>query len=601
MNRYILGLSLFLAFGSVNAQTPNNEEVITLNITGQEQSGNANANALSAFDQDMISVLHLGITMPQAGDYKAVILETDGRLPTQMTFNKISDKMVSGNDNVEAESSILALTLDGVLLSDDNLVLDVYMAMLPVDLTSHTLMVRVYDAQGNVYPVTQELGKRDFKVGKTTEFTLTAENAECSGLPLLFVNTADRKTIDSKEVWLEGTSCAIVYQDGSILDAPGKIKGRGNNTWSKPKKPFNVKFTEKQKPFGFPGNKSWALLADFYDRSLLRTAFMSAASRAADLDWTINYQHVNLYLNGNYNGVYVFTDKVEASSNRIEVEDDGFIIEDDNYYKQENLYFKSLLNNNFTFKYPDDEEDIKKGDANFVFIKDFIDQAEAAMLLLENDSSSTEYLNFIDITSFAKFHVASASVLLFDPNRFYVLPSRQSKLKMMPLWDAEWSLGLRPRGWGETTWSLVEDTYWDYAFYFRYLMRSPAFKLAVKQEWANFKSNVEQVKNEMESVRQSISKAQAVNFKMWPTNRNYYNITFDTWEEEVAYVMKFFDDRVAWLDDYYNSWIIEDITGILSVDRLQRKDDCWYNLQGQRLDNPGKGLYIRNGKKVIVR
>ena len=29
--------------------------------------------------------------------------------------------------------------------------------------------------------------------------------------------------------------------------------------------------------------------------------------------------------------------------------------------------------------------------------------------------------------------------------------------------------------------------------------------------------------------------------------------------------------------------------------------DVYYNLQGQRVDNPGKGVYIRNGKKVIIK
>ena len=28
--------------------------------------------------------------------------------------------------------------------------------------------------------------------------------------------------------------------------------------------------------------------------------------------------------------------------------------------------------------------------------------------------------------------------------------------------------------------------------------------------------------------------------------------------------------------------------------------DVYYNLQGQRVDNPGKGLYIKNGKKVLI-
>jgi hypothetical protein len=31
------------------------------------------------------------------------------------------------------------------------------------------------------------------------------------------------------------------------------------------------------------------------------------------------------------------------------------------------------------------------------------------------------------------------------------------------------------------------------------------------------------------------------------------------------------------------------------------RSDGWFTLQGQRVAKPGKGLYIRNGKKVIVR
>jgi hypothetical protein len=35
--------------------------------------------------------------------------------------------------------------------------------------------------------------------------------------------------------------------------------------------------------------------------------------------------------------------------------------------------------------------------------------------------------------------------------------------------------------------------------------------------------------------------------------------------------------------------------------KLKVADDAFYNLQGQRVVNPGKGLYIKNGKKVVIR
>ena len=45
---------------------------------------------------------------------------------------------------------------------------------------------------------------------------------------------------------------------------------------------------------------------------------------------------------------------------------------------------------------------------------------------------------------------------------------------------------------------------------------------------------------------------------------------------------------------------LDNITGI--NDAIQRFEvDAFYNLQGQRVDNPGKGVYIKNGRKVIIR
>lgn len=42
-------------------------------------------------------------------------------------------------------------------------------------------------------------------------------------------------------------------------------------------------------------------------------------------------------------------------------------------------------------------------------------------------------------------------------------------------------------------------------------------------------------------------------------------------------------------------------TGIDGVKRESITDDRYYNLSGQRVENPTKGLYIKNGKKVVVK
>ena len=42
-------------------------------------------------------------------------------------------------------------------------------------------------------------------------------------------------------------------------------------------------------------------------------------------------------------------------------------------------------------------------------------------------------------------------------------------------------------------------------------------------------------------------------------------------------------------------------TGIVEVNRESAASDTWYDLQGRPVTQPGKGVYIRNGKKIIVK
>ena len=45
----------------------------------------------------------------------------------------------------------------------------------------------------------------------------------------------------------------------------------------------------------------------------------------------------------------------------------------------------------------------------------------------------------------------------------------------------------------------------------------------------------------------------------------------------------------------------DDTTGIKAIGTSEQEQDVWYNLQGQRVENPGKGLFIHNGRKVVIK
>jgi hypothetical protein len=58
--------------------------------------------------------------------------------------------------------------------------------------------------------------------------------------------------------------------------------------------------------------------------------------------------------------------------------------------------------------------------------------------------------------------------------------------------------------------------------------------------------------------------------------------------------------RVIWLDEA-EATAIFDVKDIKVKDALQQNDGAIYNLQGIRVSKPGKGLYIQNGKKFVVK
>ena len=92
-------------------------------------------------------------------------------------------------------------------------------------------------------------------------------------------------------------------------------------------------------PMGMALNKDWVLLADYCDKSLMRSIWMFEASKAVGMNYTPDYRHVDLYLNNEYQGTYLMTELIEEGSKKVNVEDDGFIIECDGHYLEEPCYF----------------------------------------------------------------------------------------------------------------------------------------------------------------------------------------------------------------------------------------------------------------------
>jgi hypothetical protein len=58
------------------------------------------------------------------------------------------------------------------------------------------------------------------------------------------------------------------------------------------------------------------------------------------------------------------------------------------------------------------------------------------------------------------------------------------------------------------------------------------------------------------------------------------------------------------VDYFTNTFLLSDVSGIATgIDSIgsDASDGDWYTTQGQKVATPTRGVYIRNGKKVVVR
>ena len=138
------------------------------------------------------------------------------------------------------------------------------------------------------------------------------------------------------------------------------IKIRGNTSARQPKKPYKIKLQKKadmlRRGDSRYNDKNWLLLTTL---GVLADVGFRVNSLLGQ-PWTPAYEHVNLFFNGEWKGVYLLTESVRRNpSCRINVDTDGFLFEYDPYWWNEDVYVESPTLErpmHYTFKYPEPDE-----------------------------------------------------------------------------------------------------------------------------------------------------------------------------------------------------------------------------------------------------
>lgn len=99
------------------------------------------------------------------------------------------------------------------------------------------------------------------------------------------------------------------------------IRGRGNKTWELDKRPYQFKLEKKQDLLGMGAEKTWLLLANALDNTLLKNQVMYKTAQNMQIPYSVEYEPVDVYMNGEYLGNYLLCEKVEVDENRVEIDE----------------------------------------------------------------------------------------------------------------------------------------------------------------------------------------------------------------------------------------------------------------------------------------
>jgi len=271
-----------------------------------------------------------------------------------------------------------------------------------------------------------------------TEVTAYFEPVTLS-LPVINITTENYTPIQSKEFYINCTvTLSNTKTEYTLTDEGGKIKGRGNTSWKNDKKPYRIKFNDEVDLFGNGAARDWNIIPNHTDYSMIRNYLAySAAAQMESLKGLGQMQFVDLYLNGQYDGVYLICEQIEPHEERVEMEtadgvlDAGYIIELDGHSDGDRFVIDSKY---YTIHAP---ENYTKDQKNYIgsYVIDCLNALKSG-----NWDTIT---SLMDVESFAESYIIHEIHKCVDVgySSFYMIKDAGGKLRCGPVWDFDRSLG----------------------------------------------------------------------------------------------------------------------------------------------------------------
>ena len=355
----------------------------------------------------------------------------------------------------------------------------------------------------------------------------------------------------------------------AVTDQNAEISLRGNSTSGAEKAPYNIRFSERVSLFGMDRGRKWSLLANLYDKTLMRNYIAYHLAGQMGLPYTSQCRFVEVFLNGEYRGSYNLIEPITDGRGRVEIDTENydFIFEVDMNRNDGSYYFKPKHGQRMKVNRP--EEVDAEGRA---VLKDFFDLMDKALMTHDME----EYSQYIDVDSFVDFYIHSEitkSIDVYDFSTRYFM--KGGKLYAGPVWDYDLSMGnvsetcwedkyftyCNVRGFGTKSGDSAEGVWMD-NYWFHELLKDPAFRARVLERFEELYPLIENLWTDNELgpclidwILSRYGKSFRRNYDQtgWQELGRYSGLAKDEtlpFDEEVEWLRSWLERRTAWVAYY---------------------------------------------------
>lgn len=442
---------------------------------------------------------------------------------------------------------------------------------------------------------------------------------QITNLPTVVINTEGMAQIMHKDHKVPGM-VYIISEDGRNVqtEVNTEIKGRGNGSWTFPKKPYRLKFEKKNSVLDSPGKaKKWTLINNYGDKALMRNKLAFDISRAMEMAYTPYCRFVDVVMNGQYEGSYQLCDQIDVRKERVNITEmtpedtfgealtGGYFVEIDAYASEEMSWFKSIYGQPVTIKSPDDDEITRE---QSLYIENHFNLMEESIMSTSSDDSDGGYTRYLDLDAFLKFVMINE--LAGNPDVLWsVYMSKErgdDRFVTGPVWDFDLAFENDVRVYPMATMT-------DYIFNYNvqmasYQTRSMASRIVQYDDnaknrmtslWTRARLlnelSYENMCDSIDRYAAELDESQELTFRRWPilNQRVHQNpMVLGSYAAEVEHIKDFLRERFDILDERFGIDYTVDVSAP-SAESIVKETEGYYDLLGRRIAaEPTSGFYI---------